>query len=255
MIVEIIDSILSKTGQGVSANDAFIKTFQELGVLGGIQYNYEQKMGKYCTPTDEFYRFLVLNNEYDGLHFGPQEEEHGVFFFNEEKGWKDYMFLVKLINPYREHLKEQERREWANKIWTMSKNANLPSHCKKCKVNWEIDYFNYPKNGRINILIGFNNYSWAPDADVDPFMLYIDKNEEHEEVAKYLAKYFDEYSLEEDIFLIEDINIVKNTVSLRIGARYFDFELFNEYQLANWTDAQLAEDIVVLKNLIDAKPF
>ena len=43
MIVEIIDSILSKTSNGASGNDAFIQTFQELNVLGKVQYDYEQK--------------------------------------------------------------------------------------------------------------------------------------------------------------------------------------------------------------------
>lgn len=256
MLKTIIDSILSKTSQGASANDAFIKTFQELGVLGRVEYNYEQKMGKYCTFSDKFYSFLVLNNEHVELYFGDKEEEHGVFFFNEDDDWKSYMFLVQLIVEFEEYKKEQERISWAHSVWNKSLNMSLPPHCKKCKLVWEKDYFNYPKSGRIYLLIGFNNYSWASDAsDVDPFMLYIDKNENQEEMEKYFAEYFDEYSLEPDVFLIEDINILGNTVLLRIGKRYFNFQLFTEYQLANWTDIQLSEYIKVLREFIVFPPF
>ena len=101
MIVEIIDSILSKTSSGASGNDAFIQTFQELNVLGETQYNYEQKMGKYCIFTSEFSRFLMFNSEYAELlgkkaQFDDCEPdtEWSIFFFNEEKDWKDYMTLV-----------------------------------------------------------------------------------------------------------------------------------------------------------------
>jgi len=235
MIVEIIDSILSKVSEGASGNDAFIETFQELNVLGKVEHNHEQKMGKYCTFSDEFYRFLVLNNEHVELYFGPQEEEYGVFFFNEEKDWKNYMFLVKLLAEFKEYMADQKRREWAYRVQEI--RPNIPSFVKSCEPSWgRID-------GAIYIMIGFSNYTWA--SQVDPFALLpvVPLNEETAEIV------------ETNSWKINDINIMENVVQIRVEDQYIDFQLFNEYQLANWSDTQLAEYIFVLKNLIDVKPF
>ena len=249
MIVEIIDSILSKvSNEGASGNDAFIQTFQELGVLGEVQYDYEQKMGKYCSFSSEFSRFLMFNSEYAELlgkkaQFDDCEPdtEWSIFFFNENKDWKDYMYLVKVIGPYREHLKEQAKVRWANKIWDDSHNINLPPVVKKCKPNWCYDI-----DGVICIIIGCSNCTWT--SQVDPFVLYpvIPLNEEKSEQIT-----------QEDIWLIEDINILDNTIEVRIGSKRIqcDFKLFNDYQLANWKDVQLAEYVKVLQEFIVFPPF
>lgn len=248
MIVEIIDSILSKTSNGASGNDAFIQTFQELGILGEIQYDYEQKMGKYCTFSSVFYSFLYqfksggrTNIYIKGEEIIGEEEceDFGILYFNEAKDWKHYMPLVQLLAEFKEYELDEKRRQWADKIWEESLVANLPPILKKCKLNWS-----YDTNGVICIAIGCSNYTWT--SEVDPFVLYpvVPLNEETAEIV--------ELSLSN--WSINNIDIMNNIVQINAGDQCIDFELFNEYQL-NWTDAQLAEHIKVLQEFVFFPPF
>ena len=188
MIVEIIDSILSKTAQGVSGNDAFIETFQELNVLGKVEYNYEQKMGKYCTFSSEFLSFIYQfksggrTNIYikgEEIIGEEESEDFGILYFNEAKDWKHYMPLVKLLAEFKEYKKEEEKIKWAHSIWNKSLNTSLPPILKKCKLNWS-----YDTDGVICIAIGCSNYTWA--SEVDPFVLYpvVPLNEETAEIVE-----------------------------------------------------------------------
>ena len=198
-------------------------------------------MGKYCTFTSEFFSFLYQfkSGGRTGLYIKGEEiigeeesEDFGTLYFNEAKDWKHYMPLVQLLAEFKEHMADQERREWAYRVQEC--RPNIPSYVKACKPSWgRID-------GAIYIMIGFSNYTWA--SQVDPFAL-LPLNEEVAEIVEVNG------------WEINDISIMENVVQIRVEDQYIDFQLFNEYQLTNWSDTQLAEYIFVLKNLIDVKPF